>query len=373
MTAMHTLFRRLLVLVFALIGICSAPVGAAPAAPAEPVEADRIVAVVGDEVITLYDLRIRLDAALKQLQKQGTSLPPQDILERQLLERVIMDRIQMQFARDSGLRIDDNQLDQAIGRIAGNNKMTPQQFRQALEKDGINYARFREEIRGEMTMMRLREREVDSKLVISDGEIDLYLANQSATGGGEDGLGTVTGILPSRTGGTLTLVQKLGDLDALADYSFDGRQVVIRHGGTSPRYGKLAYSDFKQVFNGEIAGQPLIGVDQVTFQLANRDARFEFPIQDRKYHGGNYALLYDGVNDATDCGTGATFNFTSGAFTVEFWIRVEAYPAAVQRVTAAGVPVKTRSPALSSNRRERRASISGTLKIICAMSDCWRS
>ena len=183
MTAMHTFIRRLLVLVFTLLGLAISPAGAAPA---EPLEADRIVAVVGDEVITLYDLRIRLDAALKQLQKQGTALPPQDVLERQMLERVIMDRIQMQFARESGLRIDDSQLDQAIGRIAGNNKMTPQQFRQALEKDGIDYARFREEIRGEMTMMRLREREVDSKLVISDGEIDLYLANQAATGGGEE-------------------------------------------------------------------------------------------------------------------------------------------------------------------------------------------
>ena len=183
MTAMHPFIRSLLILVFSLLGICALPAGAAPA---EPVEADRIVAVVGDEVITYYDLRVRLDAALKQLQKQGTNLPPQDVLERQMLERVIMDRIQLQLARESGLRVDDNQLDQAIGRIATSNKMTQQQFRVALEKDGINYARFREEIRAEMTMTRLREREVDSKLVISDGEIDLYLANQVATGGGEE-------------------------------------------------------------------------------------------------------------------------------------------------------------------------------------------
>lgn len=154
---------------------------------------------------------------------------------------------------------------------------------------------------------------------------------------GEDGLGTVTGILPARTGGTLNLVQKLGDLDFLRAYSFDGRQLIIRHGGSSPRYGALAYADCKKVFNGEIDGQPLIGVDQVTFQLRNRDARFEHPIQDRKYHGGNWCLLYDGVNDATDCGTGSTFNFTSGAFTVEFWLRVEAYPAAVQRIINRGL------------------------------------
>ena len=102
-----------------------------------------------------------------------------------MLERAIMERIQLQFAQGTGLRIDDAQLDQAIGRIAANNRMTPQQFKLALEKDGVRYARFREEIRDEMTMVRLREREVDSRLVISDGEVDAYLANQTASGGQE--------------------------------------------------------------------------------------------------------------------------------------------------------------------------------------------
>jgi peptidyl-prolyl cis-trans isomerase SurA len=183
MTAMHPYLRSLTVLGFILASFFGAPAGAAPA---DPVEADRIVAVVGDEVITRYDLRQRLATALKQLQKQNTTLPPQDVLERQLLERMIMDRVQMQFARETGLKVDDAQLDQAITKVAANNKMTPQQFKAALEKDGVNYAAFREEIRGELTMVRLREREVDSKIIISDGEIDMYLANQASTGSGEE-------------------------------------------------------------------------------------------------------------------------------------------------------------------------------------------
>ncbi len=153
---------------------------------AEPLEADHIVAVVGDEVITAYDLSTRLGSALRQLEKQGTPLPPQNVLERQMLERLIMDRVQLQFAKETGLRVDDAQLDQAIGRIAAGNKMTPQQFRAALEKDGVEYVKFREEIRGEIVTTRLREREVDSKLVISDGEIDNHLANQAASGGNEE-------------------------------------------------------------------------------------------------------------------------------------------------------------------------------------------
>lgn len=150
--------------------------------------------------------------------------------------------------------------------------------------------------------------------------------NFASTAGEEEGLGTVEGLLPARRGGTLNIVQKLGDLDALADWSFDGRQVVIRHGGTSPRYGTLAYADFKEVFNGTVEGQPLIGVDEVTFQLANKDALFEHPIQTRTYRGGTWCVKGDGAAVNIDCGTGSTFNFTSGAFTVEFWIYVESYP-----------------------------------------------
>jgi len=182
MTTMHKIPHCFLALLFCL-GLLSSQ---ASVAAEEPQEADHIVAVVGDEVITYYELSNRLASALKQLQKQGTPLPPQDVLERQMLERLIMDRVQLQYAKENGLKVDDIQLDQAIVRIAAGNKLTLPQFRQALEKDGITYVKFREEIRSEMTMVRLREREVDSKLVISDGEIDNHIANQVATGGGEE-------------------------------------------------------------------------------------------------------------------------------------------------------------------------------------------
>ncbi len=156
------------------------------AAANEPIEADHIVAVVGDGVITRYELRTRLASALKQLEKQGTPLPPQDVLERQMLERLIMDRVQLAYAKETGLRVDDQQLEQAMARIAANNQLSPQQFRAAIEKDGMEFAKFREEIRGEMIAVRLREREVDSRLVVSDSEIDNYLANQAASGGGQE-------------------------------------------------------------------------------------------------------------------------------------------------------------------------------------------
>jgi peptidyl-prolyl cis-trans isomerase SurA len=151
-----------------------------PANESQPV--DRIVAVVNDEVITLHELNARLDFAVAQLQKQGTPLPPRGELERQMLDRLIMDKVQLQHARDSGMRIDDSQLEQALQRIAANNKMSLAKFRDALQKDGIAFAKFREDIREEMTIARVREREVNDKIVISEGEIDNYLSGDSTAG-----------------------------------------------------------------------------------------------------------------------------------------------------------------------------------------------
>lgn len=167
---------------FCLVGVAAAQSRAAN----QPLPVDRIVAVVNDEVITRQELRLHLESALGQLQRQGMSPPPRDVLERQVLERLVMDKVQLQQAREIGLRVDDAQLEQALQRIAASNNLSLPQFRAALEKDGISFASFREEIRGEMTIARLREREVESKIFISDGEIDNYLNSASVPGAGEE-------------------------------------------------------------------------------------------------------------------------------------------------------------------------------------------
>ncbi|MGL5630728.1 MAG: SurA N-terminal domain-containing protein, partial [Azovibrio sp.] len=91
-----------------LLGIALFPLHGQTQAPVQ--EADRIVAVVGNDAITLYELKSRLQSALAQLQRQGTPLPPQNVLEQQMLERMIMDRVQIQSAKEMGLRVDDAQL-----------------------------------------------------------------------------------------------------------------------------------------------------------------------------------------------------------------------------------------------------------------------
>jgi peptidyl-prolyl cis-trans isomerase SurA len=146
-------------------------------AAVKPVEVDRIVAVVNSEVITALQLRERVAQATRQLQRQGGQLPPADVLERQLLERLIVERAQLQLARETSLRVDDGMLERAIARIAENNKLSATELRAALERDGVSWSRFRDEIRTEIVLTRLREREVDNKVVVTDAEIDNFLTN----------------------------------------------------------------------------------------------------------------------------------------------------------------------------------------------------
>ncbi len=143
---------------------------------------DRIVAVVNSEVVTLSELTERISIAERQLKRQNVPVPEPRQLERQVLERLILEKAQLQMAKDTGLRADEVQLDRAIGKIAENNKMTLSTFRQTLEKDGLNFDRFREEIRNEIMVTRLREREVDDKIQVSDSEIDLYIAEAQGPG-----------------------------------------------------------------------------------------------------------------------------------------------------------------------------------------------
>ena len=142
----------------------------------QPVLVDAIVAVVNTDVITFKELDDRIRLVEQRLKRQNTQMPPRDILQRQLLERMIVTRAQMQMAKESGIRVDDIMLDRAVSRIAEQNQLSLQAFRDQLERDGLSFARFREEIREEITLQRLREREVDNKLQISESEVDNFLA-----------------------------------------------------------------------------------------------------------------------------------------------------------------------------------------------------
>jgi len=157
-------------LVFAALLVVSA--GAA----AQPVMlVDRIIAIVNKEVITSSELAGAVAAAERELRRRGTAPPERAVLEQQMLERLILDKAQVQLARDTGIRVDELQLDRAVQRIAEGNRMSLVEFRTALERDGVPFDAFRQDVRERIILTRLREREVDDKIQVSDSEIDLFL------------------------------------------------------------------------------------------------------------------------------------------------------------------------------------------------------
>lgn len=176
-----------LLLIAALVAISSNWAIAADAKQAgEITKIDRIVAVVDQVVITENELADRIKIVTAQLEKQGTQLPPQNVLEKQILERLINDRLQLNYANQTGIRVDDAQLDKTIERIAEQNKMGVDEFKQALAAEGINYRKFREDIRNEILLARLREREVDNRINVTEAEVDNFLTTQSSRNDAQD-------------------------------------------------------------------------------------------------------------------------------------------------------------------------------------------
>ena len=147
---------------------------------------DYIVAIVNEDVITRKELDEAIKLGISRLQQQGMPLPDSPTLEKQVLESVITKKIQVQHAQEVGLSITEGELDETIQRIAEDNKLSLPEFHAALENDGIRYSKFREEIRDEMIMARLKEREVRNQVNVTEGEVDNYLQTQDSNTGGQD-------------------------------------------------------------------------------------------------------------------------------------------------------------------------------------------
>ncbi len=147
-------------------------------APSSPTLIDRVVAIVNREVITASELARREKQFVVNLKRQGAAVPPPAVLREQVLDRMINDRAMLQLARETGIRVDDLTLDRSVARIAEQNGLSVSGLRNQLESEGISFSSFRQDIREEIILTRLREREVDNRLQISDSEVDTFLAAQ---------------------------------------------------------------------------------------------------------------------------------------------------------------------------------------------------
>jgi peptidyl-prolyl cis-trans isomerase SurA len=141
---------------------------------------DSVYVIVNDEVITRREVDNRVNEITARLRAQNAQLPDPEDLRRQVVEAMITERAQLQLGKEFGIRVSDIELDRAIGRIAESQKMSVQEMRNQMEKEGMTFSQFREQIRNEIILQRLIEHEVDSKIQVSDAEIDTYLAAEKA-------------------------------------------------------------------------------------------------------------------------------------------------------------------------------------------------
>lgn len=144
---------------------------------AEVVPLDRVVAIVDNDVVMQSQLDQRLREVRATIQKRGAPLPPEHVLTQQVLERLIIENIQLQIGDRSGVRITDEELNQAMGTIAQRNNMSLDQFRAALAHDGLSYDEAREQVRREMIISRVRQRRVAERIQVSEQEVQNFLAS----------------------------------------------------------------------------------------------------------------------------------------------------------------------------------------------------
>ncbi len=174
--ALFALRHALLAFLFA-----AAVTGAPAQTRAVPVRTgDYILAVVNQELVTASEVQARIDRVRADAARQRSTLPPEDQLRREVLDALIDERVQLTHARESGTRIDDAELDRAVNNVAVQNQVTMAQLRERLRKEGIDYARFRTNVRDQLLTERVREREVQARIRVTDAEIDALIDERRA-------------------------------------------------------------------------------------------------------------------------------------------------------------------------------------------------
>ncbi len=240
-------------------GVCfSQPLGAQSSVTPEIVEIDRIVAVVNDDVIVHSELQTRLRAVIDQLQNAGVPAPPEDVLKKQVLEQLILDRLQLQLAEGTGIRVDDETLNRQIADIARQNQLSLREFRDILQRDGYDFAAFREEIRNELIKSRVQQRQVQDRVQITERDIDNFIATQAKQG---------SNIPEYRVGHILIAVPDGASPEQLAEAKQRAEDIVerLRDGANFGRIA-AAESDGRQALEGGDLGWRKAGALPTMFE-----------------------------------------------------------------------------------------------------------
>ncbi len=289
--------------------------GALPCGTAHAQAIDRIAAVVNEDVILQSELDRATRNILNQYANRQDQLPPRDVLERQVLERLIMVRLQVARATESGIRVSDEEVDAAINSVAQQNGMTLDQLRQQLASDGTSFNDFRNSLRDELVIQRLRQSFAQSRVSVSDAEVDAALASQQAAGGVQYHLAHILVALPENatpeqiaTGqqkieGIKALIDK-GEMDfAAAAVRYSDSQNALEGGDLGWRSLSEIPTSFAATISSMQPGQ-VIGPTRGPsgFQLLKlvevRDASQAAPNMVTQYHARHILVRPEGEDDA---------------------------------------------------------------------------
>lgn len=222
---------------------CALVIGALSNAPlsVHAQSVDRIAAVVNEDVILQSELDRATRNILTQYANRQDQLPPRDVLDKQVLERLVMVRLEVARAADSGIKVGDEEVDAAIGNVAQQNKMSVDQLRQQLSRDGTSFSDFRNSLRDELIVQRLRQSFAQSKISVSDAEVDAALASQPAGGGLQYHLAHVLVALPENA---------TPEQIATAQQKIDGIKALLDKGEMEFSAAAVRYSDSQNALEG---------------------------------------------------------------------------------------------------------------------------
>jgi peptidyl-prolyl cis-trans isomerase SurA len=280
------LIRAALTAVLSLTTCLTTPAFARQAAG--PAELDSIVAVVEEDVVLRSELDAELRKVTRQLQAQGAQVPPRPQLERQVLERLILLKLQLAAAQQLGVTVTDEDVDQALANVAKNNNITLAQLREALARSGMSYDAYREDVRRQITQGRLRQREVIEKIRVTDQEAQAFMARNPrfAEGGARTAYHILHILAATPEGAT---AEQIAAARAKAE-----RLVARLRAGASFREVARAESDARQALEGgdlgwlEAAQVPSIFIEQV-----ERMRRGDISDPVRNAYGFNIVKLED--------------------------------------------------------------------------------
>lgn len=222
------------------------------AAPVQAQQIDGIVAVVDENVI----LQSELDRAVANVRAQYASdpnaLPPDDVLRRQVLDRLVLLKLQVARANESGIRVSDAELDQATQAVMQQNRMTPEDFRRRIEAEGLSYEEFRRNLRDELLVQRLQQQLTRSRVSVSDAEVDNAIANGAGGSGEQVQIANILVALPdgatpeqAQTG--LTKAQGIKDLIASGEMDFAAAAARYSDGPNALEGGTLGWRSYDEI------------------------------------------------------------------------------------------------------------------------------